>query len=139
VAGFTRIVSETLASGVSVRFRADGDSMHPTIRTGDVITVAPVGVDEIALGDVLLCRHGAHVLAHRLVDVTGRGVDRRLHLRGDGKASCDTPVALPDLLGRLESVERRGRSIALGGALVTARRVVHAAASRVIAMVRSRG
>jgi hypothetical protein len=140
VAVFAAIVSETLASGVSVRFRADGDSMHPAIRSGDVITVAPVTVDHIALGDVLLCRHGAHVLVHRLVAVTGRGDDLRLLLRGDGTASCDTPVAAPDLLGRLEPVERPGRAIALGrAAIVTVRRAVQAAALRVTALVRSHG
>ena len=36
---FSEILGDTLNRGHSVRFRAPGDSMHPTICDGDMITV----------------------------------------------------------------------------------------------------
>src|SRR5262249_45936491 len=39
---FAALVDSVVGSGLSVRFRAAGDSMSPTILNGDIITVAPV-------------------------------------------------------------------------------------------------
>ena len=71
--------------GLCVRFRAEGLSMYPAIRHGELITVGPVAADQVVRGDVLLCRHSTRVLAHRVVAMTGYGSERVLQLRGDAK------------------------------------------------------
>jgi hypothetical protein len=121
---FTSIAVDALARGLSVTFRAAGDSMRPTIRDGDAIQVAPVSAATLHVGDVLLCRCGSRLLAHRLVAVTERADGERwLHLRGDAKGGCDAPIRDADVIGRVELVRRAGSTsrIALRGMAARAR------------------
>jgi hypothetical protein len=127
---FSSVVGEALALGMIVRFRAEGGSMRPTIRDGEMITVASVEVDAIVHGDVLLCRQGDRVLAHRLVAVTSVGEDRSFHLRGDATRGRDAPVDARDIVGRVISVARRNREIRLSGRGPWLRRAARCAASR---------
>jgi hypothetical protein len=106
---FGAVIEEALTAGTVVRFRAEGTSMCPTIRDGEIISVAAVSIDEIVRGDVLLCRHAARVLAHRVVGVTMRGRDRFFELRGDAKAACDASVGADAVVGRVVAVGRSGR------------------------------
>jgi hypothetical protein len=114
----------------SICFRACGQSMHPSIRDGESVIVGPMNPDRIVRGDVLLCRHGDRVLAHRVVDLSGTGEDRILRLRGDAKRDCDGPVVASMVIGRVESVRRDGRTIALSGRWARLRYRARTAASR---------
>ena len=99
---FLRLASDLLQDGVSVRFRATGTSMHPTIRDGDIVVVAPVHAHAIGRGDVLLCRLQRGPTAHRVVAVSGEA-DRAsmLRLQGDNMQSHDGLVAPHQVLGRV--------------------------------------
>jgi signal peptidase len=110
---FAALVEHVVGTGMSIRFRACGDSMYPTILHGDVITVAPVAAHAVARGDILLYRDGDRVLAHRLISVSSHGTETRFRLRGDTNATCDAPVAAAQIVGRVEAVERDGRAIPL--------------------------
>jgi signal peptidase I len=112
---FAAPIGDAVQSGMLVRFRAEGLSMYPAIRDGELITVGPADIDQVVRGDVLLCRHSTRVLAHRVVTVTGYGSQRVLQLRGDAKAACDAPVAMRDVIGKVLSVRRNGRTIAVCG------------------------
>jgi len=106
---FTPIALDALARGICVTFRAAGDSMWPAIRDGDVINVAPASAADTRVGDVLLRRVGARLLAHRLVAVTeDADGERWLFLRGDANDGCDAPARDRDIIGRVESVRRSG-------------------------------
>ena len=131
-------MDEALRIGTLVRFRAEGDSMYPTIRNGEAITIAAVSAGEVVCGDVLLCRHDNRVMAHRLVGVTTRGTDHVLCLRGDAKAACDAPVGAGALVGKVISVRRNGRTVPLCGPAARLRYKTRSAASRAKAFVRSR-
>ena len=123
---FVGLTRELLQRGCHVRFRATGTSMHPTIRDGEVVTVAPSSGDAFAVGDVLLCRVGRRPTAHRVVAVQpsdhGRPV---LHLHGDNLCSPDRPVRAEDVIGRVLTVNRDGRDHPLDGPgrLVRLRRI----------------
>ena len=132
---FVGVLDQALRIGTLVRFPAEGDSMYPTIRNGEAITVAAISADEVVRGDVLLCRHGTRVLAHRVVDVTTHGTDRVFHLRGDAKAACDAPVGTDALVGKVISVCRNGRRVSLCGPVARLRYRARAAASRAKAFV----
>jgi signal peptidase I len=110
---FAALVEHVVGTGMSIRFRACGDSMYPAILDGDLITVTPVAAHEIARGDILLYRDGDRLLAHRLIGVTAYGTETRFQLRGDSNASCDAPIAAAQIVGRVEAVERDGRAIPL--------------------------
>jgi hypothetical protein len=107
---FTTLVAEALTTGAVVRFSAEGTSMHPAISDGDVITIAAVSPDEVVRGDVLLYRNDKRVLAHRVVEVTTRGVERVFRLRGDARDTSDPPVGAEAVVGKVISVSRDGRA-----------------------------
>jgi Peptidase S24-like len=127
---FIALIDDALTSGTMVRFRAEGDSMHPTIRDGEVVTVVAVSADEVVRGDILLCRHGPRVLAHRVVRIATNGAERLFQLKGDAKIECDAPVAALGIVGAVVSVRRNGRLIPVRGRAARIRRTVRAAASR---------
>ena len=134
---FGAVVEEALTNGTLVRFRAEGISMYPTIRDGEAITVAAVSTDEVVRGDVLLCRHGKRVLAHRVVGVTRCGTERFFELQGDAKTSCDAPVAANAVVGRVVGVRRNGRMIPLCGRAARLRHRARTAASRAASFIAS--
>jgi signal peptidase I len=145
VPSFERVITEligapgmpmpgTLPAGLVVRFRAEGLSMYPTIRDGELITVGPVEAHQIVRGDVLLCRQSTRLLAHRVVAVHERGGERVLRLRGDAKGAADAPIAVSDVIGRVVSVCRNGRGIPMCGRTARLRHQVRTAASQVKAL-----
>ena len=132
------MIEDALAKGTTVRFRAEGISMYPTIRNGEAITVVRVATTDVVRGDVLLCRHGMRVLAHRVVGVATCGSERFFDLRGDAKATCDASVAGGAVIGRVVGVGRNGRVIALSGRTARWRYYARAAASQAAAGFRGR-
>ena len=132
---FGALLTDALTNGNMVRFRAEGTSMHPTIRDGETITVAAVATDDVVRGDVLLCAHGTRVLAHRVVGVTTCGAQRFFELRGDAKASCDGPIGASAVVARVINVARNGRLIRLCGRAARVRRRTRAALSRAGAFI----
>jgi signal peptidase I len=130
-------MDDLAAIGTLVSFRAEGFSMYPAIRDGELVTAGPVNADEAACGDVLLCRHSTRVLAHRLVAVNGYGSDRVLHLRGDSNGACDAPVAPADVIGKVLSVWRNGRCVPLCGRAARLRHTALVALSRAKGFVAS--
>lgn len=108
------LIDEGLASGRIVRFRATGTSMHPAIRNGESIAVAPVAAADVAPGAVLLCRHDARLLAHRVVAVATRDAERTFELRGDTLGASDRVVGERAVVGRVVGVWRGGRIVPIG-------------------------
>lgn len=102
---FENTVTDLLARGVAVRFRARGDSMHPTIRCGEHLRVVPAEAAAITLGDVVLARHQRGLTAHRVVRIDGS----RITTRGDNCSDDDPAFTAEDLVGRVATAERDGR------------------------------
>jgi signal peptidase I len=127
---FSAVIEHAVAGGTAVQFRAEGESMYPTIRDGEAITVVPAAPQTIVRGDVVLFRHGRRVLAHRVVGVTVSGKDRLFELRGDAKVAGDGSVSANAIVGKVIDVRRKGRVIPLCGARARVRRRVRSALSR---------
>jgi len=128
---FGAVIEHVLTAGTTVRFRAEGTSMYPTIRDGEAITIASIAAADVVRGDVLLCRHEGRMLAHRVVEVTTRGADRFFELRGDSKAACDTLVSADAVVGRIVGVRRNGRLRRLCGRAARMRHSARAAGSQI--------
>ena len=99
------LISDLLARGHAVRFRAGGDSMHPIIKSEDYLHVEPAGGTRIRRGDVVLTLAERGLTAHRVIAVQGD----TLITRGDNSDECDFPVDVDRILGRVTHVERHGR------------------------------
>ena len=105
---FENTVTDFLERGLSVRFRARGDSMYPTIRCGEPVEVDPVDAAEVSRGDVVLARQARGLTAHRVVRIEreqARVV--RIVTRGDNCDRDDRPFSPDQLLGRVRRTRAR--------------------------------
>jgi signal peptidase I len=136
---FVDVVCDLLRRGHSVRFRAKGASMRPTIREGEAITVAPVQPAEIRRGDVILYRVGRGVIAHRVTRVAQRPDGTLVFVpRGDASQSRDDPVEGTAILGRVVTVVRNGRALNPAALRARALAVSWAGAARLLRLLRGR-
>ncbi len=80
--------------------------MQPAIRDGALIRVKPIAPAKIRFGDIILYRREGGVIAHRVVALTRhRGQLVGLTTRGDASSTCDAPVQLHQVLGKVVAVE----------------------------------
>ena len=97
------LASAVTGQGRPLRFRVSGASMHPAIRTGDRVVVAPVDLERLDQDDIVMI-DGERPLIHRIVRVDRRsGV---LITRGDSLVHEDPPTHFGNVIGRIVSVDR---------------------------------
>src|SRR5258708_13000746 len=77
--------------------------MLPTIWPGDIACVSRVVA--YRPGDVVLFSRNGRLFVHRVVEMSCGAVVTR----GDSMLDADPPVAVSDVLGRVEAIERAGR------------------------------
>lgn len=104
--------------------------MHPTIKDGEMITVEPVTPGDVKRGDILLYEFKKSVIAHRVMRVERKAAQLRFILRGDSSQTCDAPVEASEILGRVISVERKGRAVSLVSKRAKLLRITRVRASR---------
>ena len=84
--------------------------MQQAIQDGDMLTVAPIAPEQVRAGDVLLYHAVRGLLVHRVVRVVqmqkcGTAEDSVI-LRGDASETCDDPVPVSRILGKVVQVDR---------------------------------
>jgi hypothetical protein len=103
--------------------------MYPTIMANETVMVEPIDPGSVKLGDILLYRSNGSLIAHRVVSIN-MIIDTRppmrfdsgsrssvlsphhsFILRGDASSTCDAPVKVDQILGKVVSIERNGCSI----------------------------
>jgi len=110
---FEELSVQLLRAGHAMRFRARGSSMHPAVRDGDILDVCPVGSAGLDIGDIVLYRSSrTGIVVHRVVEIRRQGPKTILLVKGDSAARADPHVEESQVLGRVESIQRRGRTIA---------------------------
>ena len=127
---FERTVVDLLSRGYSVRFRATGDSMYPSIQSGEHVCVAPVVESSLQVGDVVLARAERGLTAHRIVKMR----DDSIVTRGDNAIRHDSPLHSHSVIGRVAHIERGGRQIAVDAAPPRSRTYARRIASRILAL-----
>jgi signal peptidase I len=98
---FEATLRQLLQAGHTARFRASGDSMYPSIRSGDYLDVVPCGTSELRRGDVVLAATERGLTAHRIVRIEENDGSSRITTRGDNALRSDFPIAATDILGRV--------------------------------------
>jgi hypothetical protein len=118
---FSAAVESLLEAGLSVRFRAGGRSMTPTVLDGEYLIVSPVDPVQIGRGDIVLCQTRRGPIAHRVCEIrTDADNSKRYVLYGDASLDADLPATARQLRGRVIAVEREGKQMSLrlvGGVL----------------------
>lgn len=100
------LCSAALRSGETIRIRAFGASMLPTIWPGDVLVIASASAEEVVCGEIVVAKREQGLVIHRLIAKT----EAHCVLRGDAMAQNDAPARTADVLGKIVEV-RRGRRV----------------------------
>ncbi len=103
---FEQTLRELLLAGHTARFRASGDSMYPSICSGDYLNVVPCTPSELRRGDVVLTATERGLTAHRIVRVSERDGAPQIITRGDNSLRSDPPVGAASILGRVAPAGR---------------------------------
>jgi len=102
---------DILKRGKSIRFQARGWSMRPFIRDGDFITVSPVEDSALKTGDVVLYLGGENqVIVHRIINKYKREGRITLVVKGDAVFGSAEKVEAQNVLGKVTTIERNGRT-----------------------------
>ena len=111
-AEFAALGAELIRESGGMRFRAHGRSMAPFIRDGDVLVVERAAPDSLRVGHVVLFQTEAGALyAHRVFRREFRDGTWRWTARGDALAAADPSFTAEQIIGRVTSIERGGKSV----------------------------
>jgi signal peptidase I len=104
------LAAEMLRFKGSLRLRAWGSSMLPSVWPGDLLTIERVAQDEVVPGDIILVLRNQRPFIHRLVQKRSSENGLSWITRGDAMPDNDPPTAASELLGRVTSIDRGNRS-----------------------------
>ena len=111
-AALEELMGAVLDKNAPFRFRANGCSMAPIIKDGDLLTVYPFRGKPPGLGDVLAFSHpvSGKLTVHRVV-----AQKKPLYrIKGDGADITDGLVSQSNLIGIIRKIERNGHKVLLG-------------------------
>ena len=98
---------EVLTSGHSLRLRALGTSMLPSIWPGDILSIKPTTEQEIAAGDIVLVARQNRFFIHRLIQKR----DSCWITRGDSLPQNDDPFTSCEVLGRVSLIHKKKKIV----------------------------
>jgi signal peptidase I len=114
-AGELLALSHDLAGdGITLSYRSQpsGVSMWPFMHAGDEIFVEHAPEDELRINDVIVFRHpGGSLIAHRLLKIENTPTGTIYRTRGDALRVMDPPLHFSNIVGRVNRIVRRGRTI----------------------------
>jgi hypothetical protein len=105
------LAAETLLHFSEVRFVARGSSMLPSIFPGDCLTIKTFVADAPQVDDIVLVRRNNDFLVHRVVRILTDQPQQMYLLRGDALTQDDPPILRCEILGRVTSLVRAGKSL----------------------------
>jgi signal peptidase I len=95
-----------LAEGKSIKVRADGYSMFPSIKSGSMIYIEPLSPGSYpAPGEIVAWKRESGFVVHRLVRIIKEGSQILFMTRGDSCPREDKPVAAEKIAGRVVRIE----------------------------------
>lgn len=118
------LAGEVLRSFGSLRFRATGWSMLPSVWPGDTLVIERVTADQVRVGDVMLVGRDGRLCAHRVVSVAESCGSPRWITQGDANSTPDQPVCGGEMLGRVSYLIRGGKLLAVPAELSVVDRLV---------------
>jgi len=98
--GWAHHYIEKLRQGESVSFRPRGNSMVGKIESGQLCTVAPVAPEELAVGDIVLCKVNGNEYLHLIKAIQGQ----RYQI-GNNRGRINGWVTAKSIFGRCTRIE----------------------------------
>ena len=95
-----------LAEGKTLKVKAEGISMHPSIKSGSVIFIEPFkqGTEPVP-GEIIAWKRDSGIVVHRLVSTYKAKMQKYYVTRGDSSLVEDEPVLYDQIAGKVVRVE----------------------------------
>lgn len=108
---FFALAKQLLREGKKIEIPVKGGSMRPFLFDGETVIVAPVGVDcPLRKCDIILAETSTgQVMMHRIREISPAGI----RMKGDGNLYQSELIRPEDVMGRVLSVVRHGKTISL--------------------------
>ena len=74
-------VAQALQKGKTITFNPTGNSMAPLINSGDPVTLAPAKIEDIKIGDIVLCKVGQALKLHLVDEQRGSWISKDIKLK----------------------------------------------------------
>ena len=95
-----------LAEGKTIRVRADGMSLYPSIKSGSVIFIEPYEPGaKPRPGEIIAWKRDAGIVVHRLVHVYDQKMQKHFVTRGDSCLADDDPIVFDQIAGKVVRIE----------------------------------
>lgn len=100
------ITEKILSQGKIARIPTAGVSMHPLLKTDDVIFVKSAKEAELNIGDIIVRKAGDRMFAHRLIKKSAVDGKTLLFTKGDSFPDADNPTPLENIVGKVVAIEK---------------------------------
>ena len=102
-----------LGEGKTLKIRAEGFSMYPSIRPGSLIYIEPVDQPSgLEPGEIIAWKRDSGFVVHRLVRKIEKENQIYFVTRGDCNLHDDNPVSKNTIVGKVVKIEsREGKSV----------------------------
>ncbi len=109
---FLQLITQVMEKRGWIELPAQGTSMYPFIRKGDICRFVSTEAANIKKGDIILFRtpHGG-LVAHRFCRWVTRDRQQQYLCKGDSNLAHDEAIALDQMIGKMTWILRNGRTI----------------------------
>jgi hypothetical protein len=97
------LAAEVLSAGHTIRLKAQGTSMLPSIWPGDVLSIEPRAAQALVPGDIVLVAKQSRFFVHRLIE---KG-NAWWITQGDSLPQFDEPATEVQLLGKVSLIHQK--------------------------------
>lgn len=100
-----------LKEGKTIRIKAHGYSMYPSIKPGSMVLIEPLSIKGLPHpGEIIAIRREQGLIVHRLSKIIYRNGIISYIARGDSNAIADNPVNIDKIAGRIVRSEATGEN-----------------------------
>ena len=100
-----------LSEGKTIRIKAHGYSMYPSIKPGSLVLIEPLRVKGPPVpGEIIAIEKGDGLIIHRLTRIVVMNKVTTYIARGDSNAFVDNPVKINKIAGRIVGAETTGEN-----------------------------
>lgn len=100
-----------LSEGKTIRLKAHGYSMYPSIRPGSLVLIEPIHLKGAPVpGEIIAIIRENGLILHRLIKIVVKNNVTSYIARGDGNAFADNPVKIDKIAGRIVGAETTGEN-----------------------------
>jgi signal peptidase I len=103
--------SSLLSEGKTIRIKAHGYSMYPSIKPGSIIIIEPLSQKGNPVpGEIVAIKRENGMIVHRLIKIVIKDGVRTYIARGDSNAYADAPITIDRISGRVVRTESSGEN-----------------------------